>query len=65
MTHDPLYRDAVAIADRVRTLNAQTLQRRLKINFARARKLICELGRDGVISPRIGGEYWEVNSAEK
>ena len=57
---DPLYERAVDLAREMNTLSTSMLQRRLRIGYPRAARIIDELEERGVISPADGSSSREV-----
>jgi S-DNA-T family DNA segregation ATPase FtsK/SpoIIIE len=57
---DPLYEDARAIVVQHQQGSSSLLQRRLKVGYSRAARLIDELERDGVVGPQDGSKAREV-----
>ena len=57
---DPLYEDARAIVVRHQQGSISFLQRRLKIGYSRAARLMDELEEDGVVGPADGSKPREV-----
>jgi S-DNA-T family DNA segregation ATPase FtsK/SpoIIIE len=60
MERDPLYEEARAIVVRHQQGSISFLQRRLKIGFSRAARIMDELERDGVVGPAEGSKPREV-----
>ncbi|MFC1790144.1 DNA translocase FtsK [Patescibacteria group bacterium] len=65
--HDDLFREAVEIICRFDRASASLLQRRLRVGYARAARIIDQLERAGVVSPADGSKPREilVSSAEE
>ena len=57
---DPLYEDARAIVVQSQQGSISLLQRRLKIGYSRAARLIDEMEEEGVVGQAIGGKPREV-----
>ncbi|NOX90281.1 MAG: DNA translocase FtsK [Calditrichaeota bacterium] len=60
MDRDPLYEEARAIVVRHQQGSISFLQRRLKIGFSRAARIMDELERDGVVGPAEGSKPRQV-----
>lgn len=58
--NDPLYADAVRIVLEMRKASTSVLQRRLKIGYGRAARLIDLMERDGIVGPPDGSKPREV-----
>ena len=58
--HDVLYEKAKEIVKETKKASASYLQRRLKIGFNRAARIIDQMERDGLIGPQIGSKPREV-----
>jgi S-DNA-T family DNA segregation ATPase FtsK/SpoIIIE len=57
---DPLYEDARAIVVQHQQGSSSLLQRRLKVGYSRAARLIDELEQDGIVGPQDGSKAREV-----
>lgn len=57
---DPLYPEAVEIVKRERKISSSYLQRRLKIGYNRAARLVEQMEEEGLISPLIDGKKREI-----
>ncbi|RLD15277.1 cell division protein FtsK, partial [candidate division KSB1 bacterium] len=60
MERDPLYEEARAIVVRHQQGSISFLQRRLKIGFSRAARIMDELERDGIVGPGEGSKPRQV-----
>lgn len=58
--HDELYDEAVALVCRFKRASASLIQRRLKVGYARAARIIDQLEAGGVIGPSQGAKPREV-----
>ncbi|HEV8292344.1 MAG TPA: DNA translocase FtsK, partial [Tepidisphaeraceae bacterium] len=58
--NDPLYDDAVRIVVEMRKASTSVLQRRLKVGYGRAARLIDLMERDGIVGPPDGSKPREV-----
>lgn len=54
--HDSLYEEAKAIVIQTRQASATFLQRRLRVGYARAARILDELEQDGIIGPGVGAK---------
>jgi len=57
---DPLYEDAVSIVLTTQRASASYLQRRLKIGYNRASRMVERMEKDGIIGPQIGSKPREI-----
>jgi len=57
---DPLYEEAVQIAISTKQASISYLQRRLKIGFGRAARLVDQMEAEGIVGPAIGSKPREV-----
>ncbi|MFN3410530.1 MAG: DNA translocase FtsK [Exilispira sp.] len=57
---DPLYPEAVEIVKRERKVSSSYLQRRLKIGYNRAARIVEQMEEEGLISPLIDGKKREI-----
>ncbi len=57
---DPLYSQAIEIVKRERKVSASYLQRRLKIGYNRAARIVEKMEEEGLISPIIDGKRREI-----
>jgi S-DNA-T family DNA segregation ATPase FtsK/SpoIIIE len=69
---DPIYDEALAVIRQMRRASISLLQRRLRIGYTRAARLIDQLEGRGVVGPAQGGsharevlDYGELNAAEE
>lgn len=60
LTDDPLYPQAVEIIKKERKVSASYLQRRLKIGYNRAARIVEQMEEEGIISPLIDGKKREI-----
>jgi S-DNA-T family DNA segregation ATPase FtsK/SpoIIIE len=59
-TEDPLYRDAVRVVLEMGKASTSTLQRRLRLGYGRAARILDMMQRDGIIGPPDGSKPREV-----
>ena len=57
---DELYAQAVEVAHSFKRVSASLLQRRLKVGYARAARLIDQMEEAGAIVPSENGRSWEI-----
>ena len=57
---DPLYRDAVRVVLEMGKASTSTLQRRLRLGYGRAARILDMMQRDGIIGPPDGSKPREV-----
>jgi DNA segregation ATPase FtsK/SpoIIIE, S-DNA-T family len=57
---DPLYRDAVRVVLEMGKASTSTLQRRLRLGYGRAARILDSMQRDGIIGPPDGSKPREV-----
>jgi S-DNA-T family DNA segregation ATPase FtsK/SpoIIIE len=60
LTDDPLYPQAIEIVKKERKVSAYYLQRRLKIGYNRAARIVEQMEEEGIISPLIDGKRREI-----
>jgi S-DNA-T family DNA segregation ATPase FtsK/SpoIIIE len=58
--HDPMYEDAVRIVLEMGKASTSTLQRRLRLGYGRAARILDMMQRDGIIGPPDGSKPREV-----
>ena len=58
--HDPLYEDARAIVVQHQQGSISFLQRRLKVGYSRAARLMDELEEEGIVGPADGSKPRDV-----
>jgi S-DNA-T family DNA segregation ATPase FtsK/SpoIIIE len=59
-TQDPLYQDAVRVVLEMGKASTSTLQRRLRLGYGRAARILDMMQRDGIIGPPDGSKPREV-----
>jgi len=59
-SHDPMYEDAVRIVLEMGKASTSTLQRRLRLGYGRAARILDMMQRDGIIGPPDGSKPREV-----
>ncbi len=57
---DPLYSSAIEIVKKERKISASYLQRRLKIGYNRAARMVEQMEEEGLVSPLIDGKKREI-----
>ena len=57
---DPMYQDAVRVVLEVGKASTSTLQRRLRLGYGRAARILDMMQRDGIIGPPDGSKPREV-----
>jgi S-DNA-T family DNA segregation ATPase FtsK/SpoIIIE len=58
--HDPLYDDAVRVVLEMGKASTSTLQRRLRLGYGRAARILDDMQREGIIGPPDGSKAREV-----
>ena len=58
--HDPMYEDAVRVVLEMGKASTSTLQRRLRLGYGRAARILDMMHRDGIIGPPDGSKPREV-----
>jgi len=59
-TEDPLYQDAVRVVCEMGKASTSTLQRRLRLGYGRAARILDMMQRDGIIGPPDGSRPRDV-----
>jgi len=58
--HDEMYDQAVAIVTEIQAASISMIQRRLRVGYNRAARMVEQMERDGVVGPADGAKPREV-----